>query len=267
MYEKFFKLKEAPFRVLPDPRFLWYSEQHLEAKAKILHYINSSSGPILLKADVGTGKTTLAKRIHHELQADESKKVVYIFAPKLTSSNAFLRFAMDEFGVKTERSYAESLKNFSEYLIEQKKAGITPVLLIDEGQNMNRDMLLLIQHLFNFSTDTEFLIQIAIFAQPDIASKLKRLESLKSRLSFAKLTGLDRDGTQKLMEFRWTVSGGEKLPFTSKALDEVYRITGGIPRAIVKLANEALLATAIKQRQAVDKDTVLASVSEISMTD
>lgn len=81
---------------------------------------------------------------------------------------------MDEFGVKTERSYEKSLKNFQAFLIEQRKAGVSPILLIDEAQNMSKDMLILIQHLFNFSTNTDFLNQIALFAQLDFQPKLER---------------------------------------------------------------------------------------------
>src|SRR5579863_2207164 len=144
MYETYFGLAELPYRIHPDPRFLWYSEQHQEAKQKILYHILHSVGPIYLLADIGTGKTTLARRILEELQADKTKQVVFMFPPKLPTTNAFLRFVMDEFSVKTDRSYSKSLKNLEAYLFEQHMAGKSPVLLIDEAQNMTNDMLALI---------------------------------------------------------------------------------------------------------------------------
>ena len=147
MYADYFGLAEIPFRITPDPRYLWYSEQHQEAKDKILHHITQSAGPIYLFAEIGTGKTTIARRIVEELSSDKKKNVVFVFAPKLTTTNAFLRFVMDEFGVKTERAYGKSLKNFEEFLLEQYQNGLSPVLLVDEAQNMTRDMLLLIQHI------------------------------------------------------------------------------------------------------------------------
>src|ERR1041384_1181661 len=107
MYAKYFGLAELPFRITPDPRFLWYSDQHQEAKQKILYHINESAGPIYLLADIGTGKTTLAKRIVEELEEDKHKQVVFAFAPKIPTTNAFLRFVMDEFKVKTDRSYIQ----------------------------------------------------------------------------------------------------------------------------------------------------------------
>ena len=156
MYSEYFGLAELPFRITPDPRFLWYSDQHQEAKQKIIYHITQSSGPIYLLADIGTGKTTIARRIMEELSVDKMKKVVFVFSPKLPTTNSFLRFVMDEFDVKTDRSYSKSLRNFETYLLEQHQNGISPVLLVDEAQNMTRDMLLLIQHLFNFSTNTEY---------------------------------------------------------------------------------------------------------------
>jgi general secretion pathway protein A len=265
MYTEYFGLAELPFMITPDPRFLWYSEQHQEAKNKILYHIVSSAGPIYLLADIGTGKTTLARRIMHELEGDKSKRIVFVFAPKLPTTNAFLRFVMDEFGVKTDRSYSRSLKNFEEFLREQYTKGVSPILLVDEAQNMTRDMLLLIQHLFNFSTNTEFLIQMVLFAQPELQPKLDRLSSLKSRLNLAKLKPLDLDQTRAMMQFRWTVAGGKTFPFVEDAVGEVYRLTRGVPRAIVKLANEALIRTVSEQKQNVTKETVTAAAADLAV--
>jgi len=264
MYEKHFGLAELPFRVTPDPRYLWYSDQHLEAKEKILYHLTQSVGPIYLLAEIGTGKTTLARRIADELSRGKQRPVVFVHAPKLPSTNAFLRFVMDEYGVKTQRSYAGSLKNFEAYLLEQYKGGSSPVLLVDEAQNMTRDMLLLIQHLFNFNTDTEFLIQMALFTQPDIQARLKRLRSLQSRLAIAKLKPFDREQTRQMLEFRWQVAGGQKLPFDEEAVKEIYRYTLGVPRQIVKLANESLIRAAVAGIHEIDKDLVVAATIDMS---
>jgi general secretion pathway protein A len=263
MYAKYFGLAELPFRITPDPRFLWYSDQHQNAKEKIVYHVTQSVGPIYLLADIGTGKTTLAKRIVEELSTNPRYKVVFAFSPNLKTTNSFLRFIMDEFGVKTDRSYAKSLKNFEEFLIEQKTKSVSPILLIDEAQNMSRDMLLLIQHFFNFSTNTEFLIQIALFAQLDLQPKLNRLPSLKSRLNLAKLQPLDVKQTKEMMQFRWTVAGGKQLPFDDEAVTEIFKITQGIPRLIVKVAHEALIRAAVNKGHHVDKDTVLSAWGDL----
>src|SRR5688572_15164724 len=120
MYAKYFELAELPFRITPDPRFLWYSDQHQSAKEKLVYHLTQSVGPIYLLADIGTGKTTLAKRIIEELSSDKRYKIVFAPSPNLKTTNAFLRFIMDEYEVKTERSYEKSLKNFQAFLLDQR---------------------------------------------------------------------------------------------------------------------------------------------------
>jgi general secretion pathway protein A len=259
MYKDYFGLLEMPFRILPDPIYLWESEQHKEAKEKILYYVRLSQGPIYLIAPTGTGKSSIAKRIKLDLNADSTKKVVYVMAPELPTTNAFLRFVMDEFGIKTDRAYAKNLRLFEQFLKDEFKNGSSPILLIDEAQNMNGQMLRLIQHLFNFSTDKEFLIQIALFAQPELQKKLNRLPSLKSRLMAAKLSPLDRAQTESMMKFRWTVAGGtnESFPFTKESIDEIRELTHGVPRAIIKLADLCLLNAAINKEKKITKNIVV----------
>lgn len=270
MYENYFGLAEIPYRVTPDPRFLWWSDQHKEAKEKIVYHIVESVAPIYLIADIGTGKSTLARRIADELDTEQKRQVVYVFAPNLKTSNSFLRFVMDEFGVPTDRAYQKSLKNFEQFLIQKHEEGISPVLLVDEAQNMSRDMLILIQHLFNFSTDTQFLIQMALFAQPEIQKKLDRLASLKSRLNVAKLRPFESfEDIKAMMTFRWQTAGGnpDNFPFTDEAINEILRLTRGVPRLIVKLANEALIKTAVDGADKVEARTIALSSSEISVGD
>jgi general secretion pathway protein A len=264
MYGDYFGLAELPFKITPDPRYLWYSDQHQEAKQKIIYHITQSVGPIYLLAEIGTGKTTLARRIVEELETDKQKRVVFVFSPKLTTTNAFLRFVMDEFGVKTDRAYSKSLKNFESFLFEQHQAGKSVVLLVDEAQNMTRDMLLLIQHLFNFSTNTEFLIQMVLFGQPELQDKLDRLTSLKNRMNIAKLKPFDLRQTRQMMEFRWTVAGGKTFPFNEESIQEIFRVTNGVPRSIVKLANEALIKAAVDGKTLIDKETVVAASAELT---
>lgn len=263
MYQEFFNLAEIPFRITPDPRFLWYSPQHREVKAKILHHIQTRKGPVYVFADVGTGKTSIAKRIREELAEDQTKKVVFAFAPNLKTSNAFLRFVMDQFGVKTDRNYAISLENFQRHLLDQYKQGVSPVLLVDESQNMTLDMLRLIHHLFNFSTNTEFLIQVALFGQNELHDKIHRYASLRSRMTPAQLKPFDLDETQRMIAFRWQVAGGTDIPFASEAVSEILRLTKGNPRDICKLCDAALLQAFATQQRTISKAVVQASASEV----
>jgi general secretion pathway protein A len=267
VYTQYFGLAEIPFRITPDPRFLWYSPQHREVKAKILHHIQTRKGPVYLFADVGTGKTSIAKRIHDELAEDKSTHVVFAFAPNLKTSNAFLRFVMEEFGVKTDRNYAVSLKHFEQFLVDQYKVGVSPVLLVDEAQNMTSDMLKLIHHLFNFSTNTEFLIQVALFGQNQLREKISRYESLRSRMIPARLEPLDPSEVRQMIEFRWQVAGGAKVPYDELAINEIYRLTGGNPRDMCKLCDATLLRAFADRRKTIDRDTVFAAAPDAFVAD
>lgn len=262
MYLTHFGLKETPFKITPDPRFLWYSDQHQEAKAKIEYHIVQKDGPVYLSADVGTGKTTIAQRLRDELVADTTKKVVFAFAPNLKTANQFMRFIAEEFDVKTARSYTETLRAFEAYLLAQFQAGVSPILLIDEAQNLPHDTLKTIHHLFNFTTRDEFLIQIALFGQPELHGRIQRFKSLASRMHIARLHPFDLKQTLEMMQYRWTVAGGQKLPFDEGAIHEIYRLTGGIARNICKLANETLLHAAVADRKVVDKDTVVIAAGD-----
>src|SRR5437588_375908 len=116
-------------------------------------------GPIYMYGPIGSGKTSLVRRLQEKLSQDERYIVKLLISPNLKSSNAFLRLILETFDVKTERSYTASLSNFEHYLIEQYKEGKVPVLLIDEAQNMIRDTLKLIHYLLNFETNKTKLIQ------------------------------------------------------------------------------------------------------------
>jgi general secretion pathway protein A len=186
MYAKYFGLSEVPFKIIPDPRFLWYSEQHKEAKAKIEYHISQKDGPVYLSAEVGLGKTSIAQRLRDEFATHKAKNVVLAFAPNLKTANQFMRFIAQEFEVKTARSYADTLRNFEAYLLNQYKAGTSPILLVDEAQNLPYDTLKTIHHLFNFTTRSEFLIQIALFGQPELHKRIRRFRSLASRMYTAR---------------------------------------------------------------------------------
>jgi general secretion pathway protein A len=184
------------------------------------------------------------------------------FAPNLRTANQFIRFIADEFQVKTARSYADTLKHFERYLLEQYKAGLTLILLVDEAQNLPHDSLKTVHHLFNFTTRNEFLIQIALFGQPDLHKRIQRFRSLASRMYMAKLQPFDLKQTEQMMRFRWSAAGGSEFPFTADAVAEVYRLTGGTAREICKLAGEALLRTMVENKKIVDRDTIGAAARE-----
>lgn len=265
MYEAFFELNELPFRISPDPRFLYLSPQHKESLAKALYMVKNKIGPLYVTGPIGSGKTTIARTVYQQLSDTPQTQVAFIIAPNLKTSNAFLREIMNEFEVKTERSYVQSLNNFSHFLSEQFKAGKSPVLLIDEAQNLPYDALKLVHYLLNYETNEQKLLQIVLFGQAQLEYKIEQFPELKSRMFPSALAALSRDETEAMINFRWTVAGGKKHPFEMDALNEIYRSSLGLPREICKICDLALLKALNDSRQTIDKDTVAVASEELHL--
>src|SRR5690242_4664579 len=157
---EYFALNEQPFRLGPDPRYLYYSGQVKEAIAKCEYMALNRVGPIYMYGPIGSGKTSILRRLSERLGSDDHYKVAYVIAPNVRRANTFLKVVMDAFDLQSVRGYDANLKIFESYLVEQFKADITPVLLLDEAQNANRDALKLIHYLLNFETATTKLLQV-----------------------------------------------------------------------------------------------------------
>ena len=125
--------------------------------------ITNRVGPVYVHGDVGTGKTTIARRLYQQLLDDPTYILAMIISPNLKSSNALLRLIMKEFNVKTDKKYENSLTLFGEFLQDSAVKGKIPVLFIDEAQLLKPDMLELVRFLLNFETNTQKLLQIVLF--------------------------------------------------------------------------------------------------------
>src|ERR1700724_601061 len=127
---KYFALNEHPFMTSPDPRYLYFSSQVKEALAKCEFMARDRIGPIYMYGPIGSGKTSLVRRLQEKLSQDDRYTVKLLISPNLKSSNAFLRMILETFDVKTERSYTASLNNFEKFLTSHFQDGKIPVLLI-----------------------------------------------------------------------------------------------------------------------------------------
>ena len=241
MYQEFFNLNEPPFRTSPDPRFLYLADQTKEVLAKCLYMAQNRIGPVFTTGPIGSGKTTVARRIYQQLEDDDRYIVAMPIAPNLKTANALLRTIMNEFEVKTARAYDRSLTNLARWLKDRYRGGKIPVLIVDEAQNLNTDMLRLVHFLLNYETNTEKLLQILLFGQVELLAKIERFPELKSRMFPAALASMTRPDTEKLIAFRWQVAGGNDLPFTEEAMDSIFRRSLGLPREVVKICDMALL--------------------------
>lgn len=266
MYLSHFGLKEFPFRSSPDSRFLYLSDQVNETLQKCLYMIENRIGPLYVSGPIGTGKTTLANRLQSQLEQQGDRYVVaYLVMPPGLSVNAVLRTMMEEFSVKTMRSYAGSLQSFAAWLREQYGAGLKPVIILDEAQNLTPTHLKLVHYLLNYETSKEKLLQLVLFGQAQLADRIERFPELKSRMYPAALTAFTRQDTASMMEFRWLVVGGQNLPFAPVVIDDIFRTTLGLPREIVKLCDLALLRAAAGSRRHVTREDVNAAGKELGL--
>src|SRR5213080_1730707 len=234
---KYFSLNEHPFTTSPDPRFLYFSSQVREALAKCEFMARDRVGPIYMYGPIGSGKTSLVRRLQEKLSQDERYNVKLLICPNLKSSNAFLRLILETFDVKTERSYTASLHNFEIYLVAQYKEGKVPVLLIDEAQNMTRDTLKLIHYLLNFETNKTKLLQIVLVGQEELGTKIMQYRELASRMFPIAMNAMSPDDLRDMISFRLTVAGHKDGLFedSEDAYMTLYTYTKGLPRDAIKV--------------------------------
>jgi general secretion pathway protein A len=267
MYEAYFNLKERPFSISPDPRFFYLTAQHKEALTNCQYMITNRVGPVYVHGDVGTGKTTIARRLYQQLLDDPTYILAMIISPNLKSSNALLRLIMKEFNVKTDKKYDNSLTLFGEFLQESAVKGKVPVLFIDEAQLLKPDMLELVRFLLNFETNTQKLLQIVLFGQNELATNLESKKELKSRMYRSALASLNRSDMENMIQFRFQIAGGEKHPFTPDGLDELYKLTLGLPREICKVTDMALLRAMVNQTHEVTADIVRQTAEQLAVNE
>src|SRR5438552_4923257 len=240
---KYFGFNEHPFISNPDPRFLYFSSQVKEALAKCEFMARDRIGPIYMYGPIGSGKTSLVRRLQEKLSLDERYNVKLLISPNLKSSNAFLRLILDTFDVKTERSYNASLENFEKFLLQQDQDGRAPVLLIDEAQYMNRDTLKLIHYLLNFETNKTKLLQLVLVVQEELGTKIINYRELASRMYPIAMNAMSIDELRDMISFRLTVAGHDGVLFEDE--DEAYKMlytyTKGLPRDAIKVCFELLI--------------------------
>jgi len=240
---KYFGFNEHPFMTTPDPRFLYFSSQVKEALAKCEFMAHDRIGPIYKYGPIGSGKTSLVRRLQEKLGQDERYNIKLLISPNLKSSNAFLRMILETFDVKTERSYIASLNNFEKFLISQYKDGKVPVLLIDEAQYMNRDTLKLIHYLLNFETNKTKLLQIVLVGQEELGTKIMQYRELASRMFPIAMNAMSLDDLRDMITFRLTVAGhnGGLFEDNDEAYKTLYTYTKGLPRDAIKVCFELLI--------------------------
>jgi len=265
MYCELFQLKEPPFRLTPDPQFLFASKQHARAKAYMESTIWLADGFVVITGEIGSGKTTLIESFLAELPEDIV--LAQINQTQLTPVE-FLQALLVEFGFKPFRKpKVELLAMLKDFMIEQYAAGKKILLVIDEAQNLSRQVLEEIRMLSGLETKKEKLLRIIIAGQPELSRKLDspRLEQLTQRVRLRfHLGALSKRETHEYIGHRLKVAGAEgRTIFDDAACDTVFRFTGGVPRLINVLCDTAMLCGFAEERMSVDEPLVRAAVEEL----
>ena len=243
MYTNFYGFSEAPFNVTPDPRFLYLTPSHREALASMLYGIMERKGFISIIGEVGTGKTTL---IHTLLaKVDERVRAVFIFHTRL-GFEELLKTILSELGMPVpDRGKASLLRALNGCLIQKLSRGENVTLIIDEAQNLDKEVLEELRLLSNLETPKSKLLQIVLVGQPELDARLDLLElrQLKQRIGIRRrIEPLSPEESGKYIDhrLRQVGSGGAKV-FTKDALVLVCRQSKGIPRMINTICDNALL--------------------------
>ena len=265
MYTSYFGLKEKPFSITPDPRYLYLSERHAEALAHLLYGVTESGGFIQLTGEVGTGKTTLVRSMLEQLPTHVD--VALILNPRL-SSNEFLAAICHEIHapVGNEASPREMVNALNTKLLEAHADGRRVVLIVDEAQNLSADVLEQVRLLTNLETAKQKLLQIILIGQPELRELLGRndLRQLAQRITGRyHLDPLVRSESTEYLRHRLQVAGATSEIFRPSALQTVHQLAGGVPRLMNVIADRALLGAYSSERKQVTPALVRSAAAEV----
>lgn len=268
MYLDFYRLNREPFHITPDPDFLFPSPSHNEALASIVYGVEKRKGFVALTGEVGTGKTTILRAY---LRREEGTDIrpIYLFHPDLSFRDLVMKLSR-ELGLDTgDASTSELLESLQGQLINEYRENRTPVLIIDEAQNMPIETLEQLRMLTNLETSKDKLLQVVLVGQPELEEILNQhsLRQLKQRISVrSTIQALTPAEAAAYVRSRIERAGGEpKHLFSDSAIREIVRLSKGIPRTINTLCDNALIAGYGMQQRPVPPKTVREAGRDLQM--
>lgn len=264
MYKQFFGLRENPFNVTPDPRYLFLTRRTQQALNELIYGIRARRGLILLTGEVGTGKTTLINCLLDWLHQQEMP-TAFVFNPHLETGN-LVDLIAEDFALPPPDPLSKSnaLMRLNEWLVNRYRAGQTPVLIVDEGQGLPIPVLEEIRMLLNLETPREKLLQIVLAGQPELEARLRRpeLRQIRQRVTLqCRTEALSLEEAHDYIRTRLNRAGANGKPiFESSAVSAVYFYSRGIPRVINLISEHALISAFLDQVQPIP-ERIIAEVA------
>ncbi len=267
MYLEYYGLREAPFSITPDPRYVFLSERHRDALAHLLYGIGKggSGGFVQLTGEVGTGKTTLCRLLLEQLP--ENTRVALVLNPKLSPVELVETVCEElKLDIAGKRGSLKALTDvLNAFLLDAYAQGLRVVLIVDEAQNLSIDALEQVRLLTNLETPTQKLLQIILLGQPELREMLDRpeLRQLSQRITARyHLTPLDAAETETYVRHRMAVAGCKRIPFSRLGLKALYQRSGGIPRLVNIIADRALMAGFAREQDSLGERLVNRAADE-----
>ena len=262
MYKSFYNLTRNPFEITPDPSFLFPTKKHNEALASLYYGVRRQKGFVVLTGEVGTGKTLLLRCLLQLLKRNNDVAYAYVFNGRL-SSVEFLQYVAGDLGLPvSNKNKGELLMELSNFVIDRGRNNLTTVLVVDEAHQLSAEILEEIRLLTNLETTQAKLLQILLVGQPELDGKLDSFElrQLKQRIAFrSRLVPLDLVETKGYIERRLQLAGANSQSpalFPTQTITAIYRSTGGFPRLINTVCENALIAAYSQQLQSVTSEII-----------
>lgn len=266
MYRQFYGLRDIPFSLTPDPRFLYFTASHREVMANLHYGIQHGKGLIVATGEVGTGKTTMLRAMLARL--DRSVLTAYIFNPGLTVAE-FYHYLATSFGITQYSSRSDLLMKMGKLLMMRHARGLRSVIIVDEAQGLDHRLLEEIRLLLNFETYTEKQLQIILAGQPELRQILNdpALRQLKQRISLrCEIKPLRAAEVSAYIRARLKTAGATRLDlFTPEAVALIYRASEGIPRLINNICDNALLTGFAMSAQQISPEIVAEVVESLDL--